>query len=161
MCCNKFQQQIGGTLAECYSNETSKEENKVKFAFRNKNKSRLTESFCSIKIDACVDKTQHKKCDYLFIRCNLKHFYFVELKKGGNIPEAYKQIESSIKFIQPKIDLKINMLERKIPLSKENIFGVIAVRSVPRPQSLNLRGFKERFRKIGKELIVTERGIEI
>jgi hypothetical protein len=147
MCCKKFQPFIGGE-DKCYSNKTSAKEGQT-FSFKLKSK----ESFCRIEIDGCVDNSQtSKKCDYLFVRCATNDFYFVELK-GTDISGAYKQLVSSIKTIQPKIDLKKKPKDKKISLEKENIIGVISLRSVPHPQSIKLRKLKNQFREIGKELI--------
>ena len=121
----------------------------------------LLEFFCSIKIDGCVDRTQTRKCDYLFVRCRLEHFYFVELK-GSDISGAYKQIVSSIKSIQPKIDLRKEGEKKKVRLENKSVFGVIALRSVPRPQLLKVNRLKEKFRKdVGMELMISERGVDI
>ena len=139
MCCNNFQPFIGGTDS-CYTNKTSAKENGRSFSFvLNK-----PETFCRIKIDGCVDNAQtNKKCDYLFIRCATKDFYFVELK-GLKIKDAFEQIVSSIKLIQPKVQL-----------NKENIFGIIASKAVPK--QVGLGDLKKKFKRdFGKELIARD-----
>ena len=137
MCCNNFQPYIGGADF-CYSNKTSAKENGRSFSLQFD----IPETFCRIKIDGCVDNSQrNKKCDYLFVRCATKDFYFVELKKGDNILDAYEQIVSSIRLIKPKVQL-----------AKENIYGVIASRAVPK--QIKLGDLKKKFKRdFGNELI--------
>lgn len=50
-------------------------------------------------VDDCLIKgDENKKCDYLYLNCEDRIVYFIELK-GGDLVHSIKQIESSIQLL--------------------------------------------------------------
>ncbi|NJO92067.1 MAG: hypothetical protein HC831_26160 [Chloroflexia bacterium] len=89
-----------------FESRTSAIENRKSFIIDNSKSKK--EKFCRIKVDGCLIKDkQRKKCDYVFVRCSTKDFYFVELKGGGHTEMAFEQLKNTIHIFRNKFDLKI------------------------------------------------------
>lgn len=95
MSCDKF---INHECSICNNNRVfSVSENKCSFKLINNN-SKLV---CKIKVDNCYIM-EGKQCDYLFLDCDDRKAYFIELK-GCMLIDAVKQITNSIKSLISEI----------------------------------------------------------
>lgn len=101
------------------------------------------EDITRIVIDDGLIKDKKKKCDFLFIRCQSNHYYFVELK-SEDIEHAYNQIENTISIFNSILHLRKNL-----------IYGFIVSTGVPKAQQ-RIQKLKESFRKnLGVSLTVS------
>lgn len=71
-------------------------ERREKSEYRVKNPSR--KYIVKLLVDNCLIKREGNKCDYLYIDCNDKTVYLVELK-GGDLSHAITQIEGTISLL--------------------------------------------------------------
>jgi len=129
---------------ECYSEGTVCKEHNKRFTVARK--SDKLEKICKIKIDGCVFAKTDKpeKCDYLFIRCKTKDFYFVELK-GKDYEHAYNQIIATI-----------NSIKKKTNIQQNQIYGFMITTGLPSCANQKFLRLKERFEnkdRIGNKLI--------
>jgi len=116
MTCANF---IKHDCAECNKNKKySVKENKNEYRLINNNRKLV----CKIRIDSCYINSG-KRCDYLFLDCDSKIAFFIELK-GIHIVIAFEQLIESINKIINKIH-------------GFNINGRIAVSRVAVPNLLN------------------------
>lgn len=79
------------------------EENKITYKLINPSKKEV----CKIRVDDCLIKDNQKKCDYLILCCTDQVAILVELK-GGNIEDAFPQLDGAINFLLPHLkDFKL------------------------------------------------------
>lgn len=72
---------------------------------------------CVITIDSgLIASSEQKKCDYLFVYCEKKYGYFVELK-GRDFDRAIKQITSTITALHGHVQ-KFERIHARIVVSK-------------------------------------------
>lgn len=77
-------------------NVPTAKERREKSEYRVKNPDR--KYIVKLLVDNCLIKGEENKCDYLYIDCNDKTIYLVELK-GGDLSHAITQIESTINLL--------------------------------------------------------------
>lgn len=128
----------------CFSEGTVCKENNKRFEIVRKNDK--YEKICKIEIDGCVYPKSDKpeKCDYLFVRCKTKDYYFVELK-GRDFEHAYIQLITTIIKVKKKINIQQNQ-----------IFGFMITTGLPTCANMQFLRLKEKFEykdKIGNKLI--------
>lgn len=72
---------------------------------------------CLITIDGgLITASDQSKCDYLFVYCEKKYAYFVELK-GRNFEHAIEQITNTINSMQKHVQ-HFDLIHARIVLSK-------------------------------------------
>lgn len=83
--------------------EVVAKENKTTYKLINPSKKEV----CRVRVDNCLIKEAQKKCDYLILNCSDQIAIFIEFK-GGNIEEAFPQLDAAINFLQPHLkDFKL------------------------------------------------------
>lgn len=83
--------------------EVVAKENKTTYKLINLSKKEV----CKIRVDDCLIKDNQKKCDYLILSCTDQVAILVELK-GGNIEDAFPQLDGAINFLLPYLkDFKL------------------------------------------------------
>ncbi len=142
-CCKSLREKLGGDTS-CYSHKTACNQNKSSFSIENPKK----EEICRIDLDECVmkDGLGIRKCDFVFVRCKNKEFFFVELK-DDKMKVAFKQITSSIEHFQQK-----EVVEKKLKWMNTGV--IICSRVRPQHNTLQTNLKKEFAKKWGRRLII-------
>lgn len=114
------------------------------------------ESFCRVQIDkGIVTDDNVEKCDFVFVRCKKKDFYYIELKSNyKEIEHAYEQIKITITQHFPA-DLLPSDIYKKKRTFGFIIYGYKASRSKTPQIDQKLKILKDRFkRECGESLEV-------
>ncbi|MBF0457296.1 MAG: hypothetical protein HQK99_05310 [Nitrospirae bacterium] len=128
MICEKFKMEYH-TKLHCIEYDVNEEiicaeENDKEFIIDNASLKKIMK----IKIDKCVitKKDKQPRCDYLFIDCDDKILYFVELK-GTDILWAIKQIEMTFdKFDRNTFCIRSTSINAYIVTSAKNIPNILS-----------------------------------
>jgi len=101
-------------------------------------------------LDGCLlDSSELKKADFVFLICEEKKVYFVELK-GSNLRQAARQINSSLDELSEQLK------------GYQPVFGRIVLSKTPNPKLIGseLVRLKKRLEKLGGNLKYNTRIIE-
>lgn len=112
------------------------------FHIRDKQTKKMTqEKFCCIEVDAIWEHGDRMggKCDYVFIRIEHLHYYFVELKGICNFEKAYNQICNTIGVFKSRLS------DQQWKFLKKHIWGFVSGGS-PRTTDI-VQKYKEDFKK--------------